>query len=132
MSSRSATSCCERAAERAEVALREGELHPHEELAALGVGRVLVGADDVRAGVGEEAGDGGDDAVAVGAGDEQAAVHASCGGYFRERAARVARRAGGGRRAGAARRRRAAAPSPSIGAQRDAVEPVARAAAGRA
>ena len=45
----------ERAPERAEVALLEGELHPHEELAALGVGRVLVGADDVRAGAGEEA-----------------------------------------------------------------------------
>ena len=67
----------ERAAERVEVALLERELHPHEELAALGVGRVLVGADDVRAGVGEEAGDGRDDAVAVGAGDEQPPVHAS-------------------------------------------------------
>ena len=67
----------------------EVELHPHEELAALGVGRVLVGADDVRARVGEEAGDGGDDAVAVGAGDEQAAVHAKRGGYFDQRVPRV-------------------------------------------
>ena len=55
----------------------EVELHPHEELAALGVGRVLVGGDDVRAGIGEEARDGGDDAVPVGAGDEQPAVHVS-------------------------------------------------------
>ena len=114
------TSCCERAPERAEVALLEVELHAHEELAALGVGRVLVGADDVRAGVGEEARDGGDDAVPVGAGDEQAAVHASSEATSRERVhaslgERVAaagreqqrrgRAAGRRRRAGAARRR---------------------------
>ena len=67
----------EGAAERAEVALGEVELHAHEELAALGIGRVLVGADDVRARVREEPRDRGDDPVPVGAGDEQAAVHAS-------------------------------------------------------
>ena len=67
----------ERASERGEIALLEVELHAHEELAALGVGRVLVGADDVRSGGGEEARDRGDDAVPVVAGDQQAAVHDS-------------------------------------------------------
>ncbi len=55
----------------------ERELHPHEELPALGVGGVLVGGDDVRPGIGEEPGDGGDDPVTIGTGDEQATVHAN-------------------------------------------------------
>ena len=44
----------------------EPELHAHEEGAALGIGRVLVGAEDVRVGLGQEAGDGGHDPVPVG------------------------------------------------------------------
>ena len=43
------------------------ELHAHEERAALGVGRVLVGVEDVRVVLREESRDRGDDAVAVGA-----------------------------------------------------------------
>ena len=89
MSNCAATSCWERASERGQIALLEVELHPHEELAALGVGRVLVGADDVRAGVGEEARDRGDDAVPVGAGDQQAAVHDSSEATSRRARARV-------------------------------------------
>ena len=49
------------------------ELHPHEERAALGIGRVLVGIEDVRAVLEQEARDGGDDARPVGAGDRAAA-----------------------------------------------------------
>ncbi len=79
----------ERAAQRVEVAAGEVELHAHEELATLGVGRVLVGADDVRSGVGEEAGDRGDDAVAVVAGDQQVGRSCVGGGYFDQRVPRV-------------------------------------------
>lgn len=43
-----------------------------EEATALGVGRVLIERDDVRAVMSEHAGDGGDDAGLVVAGDEQA------------------------------------------------------------
>jgi hypothetical protein len=50
----------------------EVELGAHEEHPALGVGRVLVGAEDVRVTVREEAGDGGDDPMPVGARDEDA------------------------------------------------------------
>ncbi len=52
----------------------EVELHPQEEAPALGIGRVLVGGDDVRAELAEQAGDRRDDAVPVRAGDEQARV----------------------------------------------------------
>jgi hypothetical protein len=47
------------------------ELHPHEEGAAFGIGRVLVRAEDVGVALGEEAGDRGHDPVPVGARDEQ-------------------------------------------------------------
>src|SRR5204863_5319260 len=49
----------------------EVELHPHEELAALGVGRVLVRLEDVRALLLQEAGYRGHDSGPVGAGEEQ-------------------------------------------------------------
>ncbi len=42
------------------------ELHAHEEGAALGIGRVLVGAEDVRVALEEKPGDGRDDPVTVG------------------------------------------------------------------
>ena len=68
---------CDALAERAlEIgpALRqvlEAELHAHEERPALGVGRVLVRAEDVRVVLGKEPRDGGDDPVSVRARDEQ-------------------------------------------------------------
>jgi hypothetical protein len=49
----------------------EVELHPHEEAAALAIGRVLGGGEDVRAALGEEPGDRRDDPVPVGARHEQ-------------------------------------------------------------
>jgi hypothetical protein len=52
-----------------------GEGHAHEERAALGIGRVLVGGDDVGVARGQEARDRRDDAVAVRAGDQQAGFH---------------------------------------------------------
>ena len=61
-----------RARRGARARLVEPELHAHEERAALGVGRVLVGAEDVGVALGEEARDRGDDPVPVGARDEQA------------------------------------------------------------
>jgi hypothetical protein len=67
----------ERLRQRVQLAAPERELHAHEELAALGIGRVLVGADDVGAGRGEEAGDRRDDAVPIWAGDQQAAVQSA-------------------------------------------------------
>jgi hypothetical protein len=54
---------------------REREGHAHEERAALGVGRVLVGAHDVRVAGREEARDRGNDAVPVRARDEQPRLH---------------------------------------------------------
>ena len=50
----------------------ERELHAQEERAALGIGRVLVRADDVRPGLVQEARDARDDARSVRAGDQQA------------------------------------------------------------
>ena len=49
----------------------QSELHPHEKGAALGVGRVLVGAEDVGVVLGEEARYRGHDPVPVGTRDEQ-------------------------------------------------------------
>ena len=131
MSSRSPTSCANARPSELEVAVLERELHPHEELAALGVGRVLVGGDDVRAGAGEEARDRGDDAVAVGAGDEQAAVHAQRGGYFGERRERVVDE----RVAPARRQQRVDVAARGVAGDRqedEPVEPPAPAAAARA
>src|SRR5207302_5012715 len=52
--------------------VRALELDPHEEAAALGVGRVLIRLDDVGARLGEAARHGGDDAALIGTGDDQA------------------------------------------------------------
>ena len=54
------------------VQLLEPELHAHEEGAALGDGRVLVGAEDVGVGLEQESRHGGHDPVPVGARDEEA------------------------------------------------------------
>ena len=50
---------------------RQPERHPHEEHPVLGMGRVLVGGDDVGAALEQEARDGGDDPGAVRARDQQ-------------------------------------------------------------
>ena len=53
----------------------DGEGHAHEERAALRIGGVLIGGDDVGVAGGEEPRDRRDDAVPVGAGDEQPRFH---------------------------------------------------------
>jgi len=63
----------ERGAQRVQARLKllEAEDHAQEEAPGLGIRGVLVGLDDVRALLKEEARDGGDDARAVGAHDDE-------------------------------------------------------------
>ena len=59
----------------------EVNLHSQEKAAALGIGRVLVGLDDVRACLGQAGGHRRDDPVPVGACDEQPRDVVRCHGF---------------------------------------------------
>ncbi len=63
--------------------VREVELHAQEEAAALGIGRVLIGANDVRTGFGETGGERRDDPLAVAARDDEAGEIGVRGHFWR-------------------------------------------------